>query len=609
MDKYNAKHEYQIRAKRYSQQFNKEDHLYNILSNLRLVAFLGIILGAILYYFGYRIFGSWFSVCALVIFFIFIVQHEKVRKRKEVAFYLAGINRQALDRITGKWVQFTDKGKEYVDQEHQYSIDLDIFGQASVFQWINNTFTFLGRKFLKDTLIEPEKEILKIKERQAAINELADKLDWRQHFLAEGSSIKNGLKNPESVLKWAENENYIFRRPWLIVVIRLISAATVVSLLLPFINIRFLYLTGILLLIQLILFLIGLRFHTNANELTYLHKDTILTFQKLLTQIEREKFAAKYLSELKSSLTDSNGNYASKQINELSFIFDIMTFKNSPLIYFILNIIFLLDYHCMFALEKWKGKSGHSLRTWLAVIGRWEELSSLATIKYDNPDWCFPRFTISNQNLSAQAMGHPLLFSEARVCNDLNIKGSGKVLLITGSNMSGKSTLLRTVGLNLVLAYTGAPVCASGFTCSIMDIYTSMRVNDNLEKNISSFYAELLRIKTIIQAASKSNSILFLLDEIFKGTNSKDRHMGAAAVIRTLSTMGAVGLVSTHDLELADLEHDKDIDLENYHFSESYANNQIIFDYRLCAGVSKTTNAIYLMKMVGIDCMKPDIMT
>ena len=588
MDKYNAKHEYQIRAKRYSQQFNKEDHLYNILSNLRLVAFLGIILGAILYYFKYRIFGSWFSLCALVLFFVFIVQHEKVRKRKESAFYLAGINRQALDRITGKWVQFTDKGKEYVDQEHQYSIDLDIFGQASVFQWINNTFTFLGRKFLKDTLIE---------------------LDWRQHFLAEGSSIKNGLKNPESVLKWAENENYIFRRPWLIVVIRLISAATVVSLLLPFINIRFLYLTGILLLIQLILFLIGLRFHTNANELTYLHKDTILTFQKLLTQIEREKFAAKYLSELKSSLTDSNGNYASKQINELSFIFDIMTFKNSPLIYFILNIIFLLDYHCMFALEKWKGKSGHSLRTWLAVIGRWEELSSLATIKYDNPDWCFPRFTISNQNLSAQAMGHPLLFSEARVCNDLNIKGSGKVLLITGSNMSGKSTLLRTVGLNLVLAYTGAPVCASGFTCSIMDIYTSMRVNDNLEKNISSFYAELLRIKTIIQAASKSNSILFLLDEIFKGTNSKDRHMGAAAVIRTLSTMGAVGLVSTHDLELADLEHDKDIDLENYHFSESYANNQIIFDYRLCAGVSKTTNAIYLMKMVGIDCMKPDIMT
>lgn len=263
MDKYNAKHEYQIRAKRYSQQFNKEDHLYNILSNLRLVAFLGIILGAILYYFKYRIFGSWFSLCALVLFFVFIVQHEKVRKRKESAFYLAGINRQALDRITGKWVQFTDKGKEYVDQEHQYSIDLDIFGQASVFQWINNTFTFLGRKFLKDTLIEPEKEILKIKERQAAINELADKLDWRQHFLAEGSSIKNGLKNPESVLKWAENENYIFRRPWLIVVIRLISAATVVSLLLPFINIRFLYLTGILLLIQLILFLIGLRFHMN----------------------------------------------------------------------------------------------------------------------------------------------------------------------------------------------------------------------------------------------------------------------------------------------------------------------------------------------------------
>lgn len=602
MNRYNAEHEYQIREKEYFEQFKKAGLKCNILSNLRLVAALGIIFGVILFYFEYRIFGSLFSIFTLVAFIIFIIQHEKMRKQKELAFSLASINRQAIDRINGKWVEFTDKGEEYIDQKHQYSIDLDIFGQASVFQWINNTFTFLGRKFLRNSLIEPEKDILKIRERQAAINELAGKLDWRQGFLADGSSIKNGMNNPESLFKWTENENHVFRNPWLIWGIRFISLATVVSLFLPFlIDKGYLIITVIFLLTQLILFIIGIRFYLNINKVIDLHNDAILTYQKLLTKIERESFESEYLSELKSSLIDSNGNYASKQINELSFIVDMMSFKYSPLIYFLLNVIFLLDYHCMIALEKWKKKSGYSVRTWLTVIGKLEEISSLSTIRYDNPNWCNPQLTNLKQNFSAKNMGHPLLFSNARVSNDLNIKGSGNVLLITGSNMSGKSTLLRTVGLNLILAYTGAPVCASDFKCSIMDIYTSMRVSDNLEKKISSFYAELLRIKIIIQAAHRSNSILFLLDEIFKGTNSKDRHIGATAVIRKLSKMSAVGLVSTHDLELGELEFDKDIDVDNYHFSESYLNNQIIFDYKLNPGVSKTTNAIYLIKMIGID--------
>ena len=602
MNIYNAEHEYQIREKRYSEQFNKAKQQCNILSNLRLVASLGIIFGAIFFYFEYRYLGGLFSAVALVAFVIFIIQHEKVKKRKELAFSLAKINRQAIDRFNGKWVEFTDNGEEYVDQKHHYSVDLDIFGQASVFQWINNTFTFLGRKFLRNSLTEPERDIIKIKARQAAINELAGKLDWRQHFLAEGSSVENGMNNPESLLTWVENENHLFRQPWLVWGVRFLSLATLVSLLLPILmGIGFLYITGILLLTQLVLFIIGFRSYLKTNKVTDLNNDAILTFQKLLTKIERENFESKYLSELKSSLIDSNGNYASKQINELSFIVDMMSFKYSPLIYFLFNVIFLLDYHCMIALEKWKKKSGYSVRTWLTVIGKLEEISSLTTIRYDNPNWCNPQLTNSKQNLSAKNMGHPLLISNARVCNDLNIKGSGNVLLITGSNMSGKSTLLRTVGLNLVLAYIGAPVCASDFKCSIMDIYTSMRVNDNLEKKISSFYAELLRIKTIIKAASENNSIFFLLDEIFKGTNSKDRHIGATAVIRKLSKMSAVGLVSTHDLELGELEIDKDIDVENYHFSESYINNQIVFDYKLNPGVSKTTNAIYLIKMIGID--------
>ncbi len=597
---YSAEQEYRIREKRYSRQFDKADKEYNILSNLRLGAFLGIILGVILYYFKYRFWGSCFSVGALVALVLLVIQHEKVKKSRDLAFLLAGINRQALDRITGQWVKFIDNGAEYVDSNHQYSLDLDIFGPASVFQWINNTFTFWGRSFLQKVLVEPEKDILILKARQAAINELAGQLDWRQYFLAEGSSIKNEIKNPESLLEWAENENYIFRRSWLRWGIRLISAATSVSLLSIFlIDQRFLSIAVILLITQLILYIIGLKFNVNYGA-AVLQKDAIATFQKLLTMIEREDFESKYLSDLKSSLIDTQGNYASQQINKLAFIVEMMSYQHSQFS-FLLNMFFLLDYHCMFALEKWKRKSGPSLRSWLTVIGKLEEISSLAVIRYDNPEWASPQFTDAEPIIFAQNMGHPLLFSPARVCNDINIKGSGNVFLITGSNMSGKSTWLRTVGVNLVLAYTGAPVCAGDFKCSIMDIYTVMRVNDNLEKNLSSFYAELLKIKNIIQKAGEDNSIIFLLDEIFKGTNSKDRHIGAATVVKKLSKMGAVGLVSTHDLELGELEKDKDIGVENYHFSESYLNNQIVFDYKLRTGVSKTTNAIHLMKMVGID--------
>jgi len=497
---------------------------------------------------------------------------------------------------------FTDAGEEYINQEHPYSFDLDIFGRGSLFQWINSTFTFLGREFLKNTLLNPQKGIAKIKERQDAISELAEKLDWRQHFRAEGSFIKNGRNNPESLFKWAENEDRFFRRPWLIWGIRLIITVTMISLLLAFLaDIRFLYLSGILLLLQLVLFFIGLRLSSDAYGVANLHRESVVAFCKLLTIIEGENFQSAYLARLASSLVDPDGIPASKQVDKLSSIVDMMNFKYSQLFYFLIDVLFLFDYHCMIALEKWKKQSGCNLQDWVTVIGRFEEISSLAIIRYDNPDWCFPKLTSSKQNFGAANMGHPLLPSDVRVCNDLILKGSGSVLLITGSNMSGKSTLLRTVGVNLVLAYAGSPVCASSLECSIMEIYTAMRVNDNLEKNISSFYAELLRIKTIIQAAGSSDTTLFLLDEIFKGTNSRDRHIGAAVVIRKLSKMGAVGLVSTHDLELGELESDKDFDIENFHFSESYSNNKIVFDYKLRAGVSKTTNAIFLMRMVGID--------
>ncbi|HWQ76167.1 MAG TPA: DNA mismatch repair protein [Syntrophomonas sp.] len=602
MNKHNPEQEYRIRAEKYAEEWKQANGRYNLVSNLRLAAFAGIIAGVILYYFDYRLGGAALTAGALIAFVLLIALHERVQKQKDLSAALLEVNRQALARISGKWVDFPDNGEEYIDPDHPYSVDLDIFGQASVFQWINHTFTFLGRAFFKNTLLAPAQDITHIKARQDAIGELAEKLDWRQHFVAEGSFIKKRSKNPESLFVWSEKENQLFQRPWLIAGVQLLTAATLVFLLLSIVaGVRYLYIAGPLLLVQFLLFMAGLRLYADAFEVTDLHKDTLVAFRQLLAMIETESFNSAYLTGLQSSLMDEQGRRASQRIDKLSFIVDMMELKHGQIFYFLINVLCLYDYHCVIALEKWKRQSGPRLRDWFTVIGEFEELSSFAVIGYDHPGWRCPQLTAAPQNLTAVQMGHPLLPDQDRVCNNLNLKGGGHVLLITGSNMSGKSTLLRTVGVNLVLAYAGSAVCADDFTCSILDIHTSMRVNDNLEKKISSFYAELLRIKTILQAAAWSSSVLFLLDEIFKGTNSRDRHLGAASVIKKLSQMGAVGLVSTHDLELGDLESDQNFRIENYHFSESYANDQIIFDYKLRPGISKTTNALYLMHMVGIE--------
>jgi DNA mismatch repair ATPase MutS len=251
-------------------------------------------------------------------------------------------------------------------------------------------------------------------------------------------------------------------------------------------------------------------------------------------------------------------------------------------------------------LEAWKEQAGRSLNTWLQALGDFEALASLAVIAHDYPNWCIPEVEETPPYLKASQMGHPLL-TEDRVCNDLAILPQAGILLITGSNMSGKSTLLRTAGVNLVLAYAGAPVCAAAFRCSLMRIYTCMRVNDNLEQSISSFYAELLRIKMIVAAAKQATRpVFFLLDEVFKGTNSQDRHTGAKILIKQLKRLGAVGLVSTHDLELAELAAESK-GIINYHFREYYQNDRIHFDYKLRPGVSTTRNALYLIKLAGID--------
>jgi DNA mismatch repair ATPase MutS len=338
---------------------------------------------------------------------------------------------------------------------------------------------------------------------------------------------------------------------------------------------------------------LGMAFATASK-----YKEVVRTYFRLISFFEKNSFESAYLNTLKGSLMDKKGLSAGKQINKLINIIDAVD-NRANAYFFIINLLTLWDYQFILVLENWKMASGVSLENWFEAIGEVEALSSLALLKHDNPDWATPEFSESGLCYYANELGHPLL-PETRISNNLDLRNKSNILLITGSNMSGKSTFLRTAGINLVLAYAGSPVCARSFQCSLMRLQTCMRITDNLEHSTSSFYAELLRIKEIVMTSERGEPLFFLLDEIFKGTNSIDRHAGAEAVINKLSKLTTLGLVSTHDLELGEIER-KNPKIRNYHFREFYKDSRIYFDYKLRTGISETRNAAYLMKMAGID--------
>ncbi|MBC7959349.1 MAG: DNA mismatch repair protein, partial [Vallitaleaceae bacterium] len=542
---------------------------------------------------------SWaIGVATLALFVYLVVIDSDFEKRRKKVGVLIKINEEALKRRSGDWKQFVDTGSEFSNHSHPFSGDLDLFGHGSLFQWTSVARTFLGRKRLAAMLSEPLKEIDSITQRQEAILELSKKLVWRQRFQAEAESVKEKAKNIEALSAWSHIQYGFYELTWVKGLVYLLPLTTAVllvgSIFLKSIP-SFLPITGIFL--QILLLRVKKNEHKEALDTIYPYKKTLATYEQLLMLLEEEGFQAEALDKLKASLETDSGQKASRQIHKLGKIVDGISNRMNAM-YLILDVLLLWDFHLMIALEKWKVETGHLMVHWIEVIAEIEALNSLSVIAYDHSTWCLPRFEKSGGVVS-QELGHPLL-GNGRKSNPLILQ-QASTLLITGSNMSGKSTLLRTVGINLVLAYTGTVVCAKSFSCGMMDIFTCMRVQDDLEQSISSFYAELLRIKQMVSLSKEKANVFFLLDEVFKGTNSEDRHQGAKILIGQLNRQGATGLVSTHDLELGAMEAATQGLVKNFHFRETYEDNQIHFDYVLRPGISTTKNAMYLIKMAGID--------
>ncbi|SRX56155.1 MutS-related protein [Aequorivita sp. CIP111184] len=550
----------------------------------------------------------------LIICFAFVIKHyNKIDYLKKHTTFLKKINESEILREKCDLEEF-DTGHKFINPNHPYTSDLDIFGQHSIFQLLNRTTTESGMIYLSQWLSEaaPNSEIY---DRQEAIKELSPNLDWRQGFQASGMHFQNKTSDYSKLMAWVEKPIVLLKHSYLYITIAI--SLPIIFLFVAYFfyaNLGSLIVVISLSLMILILFInqVILRklrpIAENIVETSTENLNTLRGYQTLITEIESNSFKSKKLHELQSILI--KGKYsASNEINRICGLLDFShqrPIKKIPIngnyLYPLLNSFLLLDIYLIIGTEKWKLKNKAFLKLWAEVVSEFEVINSFAGFCYSNPCYAFPEITEKDHYIQFEALEHPLIDSNKRVCNDFHSEGQGDVVMITGSNMGGKSTFLRSVGVNLVLALAGGPCCAKYGQVSNLKLYTSMRTQDNLMKGISSFYAELSRIENMLKQIKSNNNIYFLLDEMFKGTNSEDRYKGGNSLINQLSKLRTSGIIATHDIKLAKLSGNKKL-VTNYSFNSEIKDNSMIFSYKLDQGICTDFNASELMKRSGIEIL------
>lgn len=545
-----------------------------------------------------------FSFSSLLFAFV-IKRHDKITWVKKHAIFLKGINESEILRLKCDLEVF-DAGQRFVDQNHPYSSDLDIFGQHSLFQLVNRTTTESGTKLLANWLSEPalDGEIL---DRQKAIKELSQKLDWRQNYQATGMHFLNRKSDYNKLLAWVEASE-VLPNQYVIYRVVAITLSILSILVLSYGVINPFPLIIILISILIINYWVLRKVKPLADnivEMSYNDLKTLKAYQALINEIESQNFKSKKLRHLKSSITV--GTYtATKEIKKLLSLLEFShqrSIEKIPLggnaFYSIINAFLLLDIYLIIGTEKWKSRNRLSLNSWSEAVSEFEVLNSFAGFYFSNPSFTFPVIKDKPYNIDFKLLGHPLISQDKRVCNNFQLQRQGEIVVVTGSNMSGKSTFLRTIGINIVLAQIGAPCCAKYGQVPNLKVITSMRTQDNLKEGISSFYAELKRIEKMLKLIESNNNIFFLLDEMFKGTNSEDRHKGGFSLINQIRELNTSGIIATHDIELAKLSENKML-VENYSFNSEIIDDSMIFSYELRSGICNDFNASELMKKSGI---------
>ena len=563
----------------------------------RLVVFL---LTVIISYQVFINFGLWgiLAVVTGIGILLYLVSKDTNNNQKiENAKALIQINHDELDYLQHNYVKQED-GSWYEPLLHDYANDLDLFGRSSLFQYINRSHSDPGKGLLSKDLLQPATKE-KILNRHEAVKELSSQVEWRQQLQAY--SVLNPLQDitKEKASQWINEQDAHFTgKGWKLFVniYSLITLGTALATILGYIP------APVFGFLFVLFFAFAIVLSRNTIK-PYIQLGGIVkevsTLQQMVEWIETPNWNSAYLKQLRSQ-SAREGEPANKEIKALQSILDKFDLRLSIVGLLFFNSFLLWDIRQMMALNEWRNKNRNFLQHWFELIGEMEVLNSLSALHFNHPSWCFPKIQNEHFILEGKQIGHPLIAEGKRVDNDFSISGIAKTGLITGSNMAGKSTFLRSLGVNLVLAQMGAVVCAENFTFSPVRLMSSMRIADNLAENTSTFYAELKKLKTIIEAVNRKEKVFILLDEILRGTNSYDRHIGSAALIAQLVRENAVAVIATHDVELATLKDKFKNNIENYHFDVQVEGEELYFDYKLKTGICQSLNASILMKKIGI---------
>lgn len=563
---------------------------------------LGIILltAAVAFYlFSFSLLGGWITVIAGITIFLALVSKDTDLTREiQTTKFLLEINEEELRVLAGDYGHRYDGGAFYPG-EHDYAGDLDIVGSASLYQYINRCHSEQGRRRMADNFLYGL-HIAEVAERQEAVAELAPLIEWRQHLEAKTRQTPVTLRTEKQADIWlSAKEEHFTGSSWkyMIPVYSVVTLATAVATLLGLIPSAIF--GGLFLIYFIYAGSLSKKAQQSYNYLDGMVKE-VETIRKTIQWIEGKEFRSPLLRRLQVSVRSGNIP-AHVEIKELKEILNRFDMRGNILVFIFLNSFLLWDARQMMALNRWRGRNRRQVSQWFSLVAELEVLHSLATLRFNQPAWCWPSFSAEHFMFEGEGVGHPLIPEERRVVNSLSVSGTAQVSLITGSNMAGKSTFLRSLGVNVLLAQMGAPVCAQKLAVSPVRLMTSMRIADNLAENTSTFYAELKKLKTIIEAIRHRETVWVLLDEVLRGTNSMDRHTGLKALIRQIINHGAVAVIATHDLEVAALADDLPGAIENYHFDVQVEGEELYFDYKLKEGVCTSLNASILMKKIGIE--------
>ena len=586
-----AKLEYQSRLQQRESSITQLQHKHLWLGNVSIAVFAAIVVLA------------WFSrthlplfyllIAAIILFIALIVIHRRVVRAMNAAKRAAEVYRRGIARIEDRWAGTGDTGSEYKDPLHLYAEDLDILGNGSLFQLLSTARTRMGKQCLARWLLTPATPQA-ISERQSAIAELKSKVDLREDLAVAGDSERIQA-HPEALAQWAKDLSNLKDGRWWALLLAMLSVAAVVYAFIAY----WIPLVVLILINGSIVFRQRHVLEKIFAKLDETHKD-LDSLAEMLRRIEAEKFSSPRLQQLHARLL-TQGLTPSECIARLNTLADLDDSRHNWFVR-LFDVPLLYSLQLAFALEQWRRRYGSGIEVWLDAVAEIEALVSLAAYAYEHSEDPFPEFAPAGSDpcFTGESLTHPLLPAAKCVRNDADLGGKNQVLLVSGSNMSGKSTYLRVIGINAVLAMTGAPVRATRLRLSYLSVGASMRVSDSLQQGVSHFYAEIKRVRQVIDLSSAQPS-LFLLDEILQGTNSDDRRVGTHGILRTLIGNGAIGLVTTHDLALASLEEVFPGRMTNIHFQEKFEDDKLSFDYRLRPGVVSTSNGVELMRSIGLD--------